>query len=449
MKRPAAKQVRTPPLGKRLVAAALEHNVDYDLGGGKRIPIPLIPVLALSGNWLAYAHVLSEAINRHLRKMPAAWFADDALRKVLVIPGPEAQLIRDVWDPSHAAKQVVVSRNDFDMPEDPRQAVAFESNGCAIGGIWYGGACARAGREVLLPDFGAEGETMIADGYDVFIAALRAQAAHCGVTGKTFRVGLLEDRSWDAGITEMPSLQKRMTAEGWTVVLGDPRELKVSQGFKLGGERVDVLYRNMEMADFVAIEQGGTKLKGLREAFHENRIVSGVAGDFDQKALWEVLTSKRFERHVDADDRTLLRTHLLWTRLLREVETENPKGESVDLVKWAAKNRTGLVLKPNLLCGGEGVSLGPLLSAKAWEKALANALKEPGQWVVQKFHKASSVNFKGVGPRYVTCGMISGPTAVSALGRASTDPVVNVSRGGGLVPLFKGSPRGPGRTTLG
>lgn len=441
--------MRKTPLQRRLEEAALAHGVDYDLGNGKRIPIPLIPVpLALSSSYLRYAHGLSEAVNRHLRRMPAAWFADAELREVLPFPDAEREFVEDVWNAAHAERQTIVSRNDFDMPANPRDAVAFESNGCAIGGIWYGAAAARVGRTVLLPDMRARGAAMIHDGYEVFLAALRSHARQEGIR-TDFRIGLLEDRSWDAGITEMPSLANRLREHGWRVVLGDPRDLSVRRGLRLRGEPVDLLYRNMEISDFIAIEQEERRpLRVLRDAFRENRVVSGLAGDFDQKALWEVLTSRRFERHVSPKDRRRLREHLLWTRLVRETETESSSGTLVDLVPWALANRTSLVLKPNLLCGGEGVTLGLLLAKKEWERAVRRAVRQRGQWVLQKFHRASRFAFRGVGSRFVTCGVISGPSAISALGRASLDPVVNVSRGGGLVPLYRRTARGPSRAAV-
>lgn len=437
-------------LQRRLLAACIAHGVDYDLGRGKRIPIPLVPVpYALSPSWLREAHALSEAINRHLCRMPALWTRSAELRRVLPFPDAERRFVEDVWRDEHAARQTVVSRNDFDMPADPSHAVAFEANGCAIGGIWYGGAAARAGSQVLVPDLRRAGAAMITDGYQVFLAALRAHAKRNGAR-EPRRIGILEDRDWEAGITEMPSIAARLRHDGLVAVHGDPRELAVRRGgFELAGEPVDLLYRNMEIADLTAIEaeQRG-KLRAMREAFRENVVVSSVAGDFDQKALWEVLTSHRFERHIAKEDRALLRRHLLWTRLLRDVDTEAPDGKTVSLVDYALSARARLVLKPNLLCGGEGVTLGPLLTQERWERVVRRALREPGLWVLQRFHRASKVRFPGVGARYITCGVISGPGAISALGRASTDPVVNVSRGGGLVPLFRRRAARPARGPL-
>ena len=128
------------------------------------------------------------------------------------------------------------------------------------------------------------------------------------------------------GITEMPSLARRLREHGWEVVLGDPRDLAVRRGFRLRGEPVDLLYRNMEISDFTAIEQEERRpLRVLRDAFRENRVLSGVAGDFDQKALWEVLTSRRFERHVAAKDRRQLPRPSQWRcTALRESRRRRP-----------------------------------------------------------------------------------------------------------------------------
>jgi hypothetical protein len=220
---------RDGSLAARLESACLVHGVDYDVGNGKSIAIPLIPVpMGLTETYLRYTHTLSEAINRHLKKMPGAWFRDEAVAEALPFPDLERRFIESVWKPEHASRQTVVSRNDFDMPADPRDCVAFESNGCAIGGIWYGAASARVGRQVLIRDLRDRGGAMIEDGYDVFLEHLHAHAKREGLP-KRFRVGLLEDRSWDAGITEMPSLLRRLTVDGWSRASADRRSRRCAR----------------------------------------------------------------------------------------------------------------------------------------------------------------------------------------------------------------------------
>ena len=316
-------------LTDRIRAASIAHGVDYDMGGGKRIAIPVMTQpLTVDARALRALHGISEAINRHVRRLPAAWFRDPRVASVVFFPDAERAFLEDVWRDEHAGAQTIVSRNDLDAPSDTRRTVAFETNGCAIGGVVYGAATARVLEDVVLGTRGDRDRfTPIPDGRHVQLELLRDHARLLGLPAR-FRVGILENREWDAGITEMPRVAAFLEAYGHPVVLGDPRDLTVGRGgFRLGGLPVDLLYRNMELADFVAIEsESGRTLRAVREAFRANAVVSGIAGDFDQKSVWELLTARHFDQHVAKDDRALLRRHLLWTRLFRDTETEGPDG---------------------------------------------------------------------------------------------------------------------------
>jgi len=281
---------------------------------------------------------------------------------------------------------------------------------------------------------------MLTDGCEV---AARVLAEHArSVFGKTRpRVGILENREWDAGITEMPSLARHLERDGMATHIGDPRELDYRRGaFRLKGQPVDILYRNMEGDDFAELASSGHRLDAVVAAFHDNRVVSGIAGDFDHKSMWEVLTSPATAHVVAPAHRALLRRHLLWTRLLRDAETAGPDGQKIDLLPWVLTHKNQLVLKPNRSCGGEGVTLGPALDAEHWRRAVMRALRHRDAWVVQLFHEGTQKRFPVRRPgsrlHYVTYGVISAPRAVGILGRACRHPVVNVSRGGGLLPVF-------------
>ncbi len=432
---------------ENLKKACLSRGVDYDVGKGKRIAIPLMmaPTL-LDQKQLSFLHKLSETINRYMARMPSLWMKEEEIRERLPFQDAEREFLESVWNAEHERAQTLVSRNDFDMPQNPQKTVAFEPNGCSIGGIYYSSECARIVRDEVFshPDVNERTKKLkyTSDACDLVFSQLAAHADSIGAR-KRFRIGIVENRDWDTGITEMPSLLKRFATLGHKAVIGDPRTLAVSRGrFKLDGETVDVLYRNMELSDFTALEASGKKLRGVREAFRQNIFVSSLAGDFDQKNLWEVLSTKAAERFVAEKDRKFLRKHLLWTRLVRERETESPDGKVVDLIEFARANRTKLVLKPNHSCGGDRVLLGPNLSVAEWERWLKKAVRDPAGWVVQRFHEGSKKTFTlGRSTKaetfYVTYGVISAPRGASILGRACVRPVVNVSRGGALVPIFK------------
>ena len=132
-----------------------------------------------------------------------------------------------------------------------------------------------------------------------------------------------------------------------------------------------------------------------------------------------------------------------WTRLIREGKREGPNGRIVDLPEYIRRHRTRLVLKPNRLCGGDGVTIGVNVTPSVWERTLDRALREAGGWVVQShIHptRFSSPTLRSGGePRrhYVNLGVIALSHGTGILGRFSLQPVVNVSRGGGIVAILK------------
>jgi diaminobutyrate-2-oxoglutarate transaminase len=290
------------------------------------------------------------------------------------------------------------------------------------------------------PSFADEKLVPLADACDVVLGLLTQHARRLGLA-PGFTVGILENRDWTLGITEMGSLERFLTARGVRCVVGDPRDLRDSPQLMLAGKPIDLIYRNMELADFVALERDGHDMRAVRAAFKQNRVLSGLAGDFDHKSTWEVLTSKKTRHLIDPADRAFLRRHLLWTRLVRETRTEGPDGKMVELIPYIRTHQKSLVLKPNRACGGEGVTLGPLLPATKWKKALERALAEPGAWVVQRFHKGTQKHFprrrNDHEPYFVTYGVVSSPDSFGVLGRACRKAIVNVSAGGGLVALLR------------
>ena len=118
-------------------------------------------------------------------------------------------------------------------------------------------------------------------------------------------------------------------------------------------------------------------------------------------------------------------------------------GRRVDLVPFIRRNRRTLVLKPNTLFGGEGVVIGQTVSQCEWETHLATALHGRERYVVQQLAiirqetsprlERGSVQWSH---RHVVSGFFFNSSGMGLIGRFSGSPVVNVSRGGGLLPAF-------------
>jgi hypothetical protein len=190
----------------------------------------------------------------------------------------------------------------------------------------------------------------------------------------------------------------------------------------------------------LGVEREGADISGMRQLFRENRVLSGIAGELDQKAACEVLTDPELcARHFGAAEQRVFRRHVAWTRLLTERRTVLPDGRGGDLFDFARRSRERLVLKPNRGYGGYGIVVGAAAKPSAWGEALDRAAREAGAWVVQSFVELPVHEF----PRaergrlrreayYCVMGFAPAGGGLAILGRASPRQVVNVAQRGGL-----------------
>ncbi len=183
-----------------------------------------------------------------------------------------------------------------------------------------------------------------------------------------------------------------------------------------------------------------------RLLFKRNQVVSSMAGDFDHKSTFELLTDSRFSQYFTPSERQILRRHVLWTRVLRERKTTDPTGDEVDLPEFTRMNRDQLVIKPNRSYGGDRVMIGPSVAEAEWNNALDQALLEPGEWVVQRLARITAYEFPvvqpdqsiSVQPFYMVVGFAPTKYGTSILGRASQRQVVNVAQRGGMCAVMVG-----------
>jgi uncharacterized circularly permuted ATP-grasp superfamily protein len=208
---------------------------------------------------------------------------------------------------------------------------------------------------------------------------------------------------------------------------------------------VDLFYRDTEITELIQMPGRAKMLPVLKEAFKRNQVISSIAGEFDHKSAWELLTNPEFSRHFTSAQRALFKAHVLWTRLLWERKTTDWNGRRVDLAAWTLRHRKDLLIKPNRAYGGEGVVFGHQASRRVWENTLSRALHKPYTHVVQRAtqvhaepfptaHPDGSVTLE---PYFAVTGFAASPDGIAFLGRASQESVVNVSRRGGLIAIWK------------
>jgi diaminobutyrate-2-oxoglutarate transaminase len=197
----------------------------------------------------------------------------------------------------------------------------------------------------------------------------------------------------------------------------------------------------------IQLSKTGVNVQPMRSLFRQNRVISSIAAELDQKSCWEVLTDPKIaERHFSSDERQIFRRHILWTRIISDRRTTTPDGRERDLLEYVRRERETLVIKPNRAYGGEGVLIGPAVSESHWDAALSAALRDPNRWVVQQLASIPVSEFPVVGPDgrvhsepfHVVMGFAPTQYGVAILGRASQKQVVNVAQRGGMCVVFIG-----------
>jgi hypothetical protein len=261
----------------------------------------------------------------------------------------------------------------------------------------------------------------------------------------------------DGPVEQEPLAQYYRERHGLNMVHADPKELCLKGGeVYYQDDLVDIGYRDYEIGDLLYLEaEEGLDISPLRALFKQNRIVSSVAGEFDHKSCWEVLTDPQFtQKYFTADERQIFRRHVLWTRVIANRRTTLPDGATGDLLEYARCEQETLVIKPNRSYGGDRVIIGPAVSPDEWHTELQAAVtateKGEEQFVVQQLARIPVSEFPVVGPDgaisvepyYTVVGLAPTKYGVSLLGRASQKMVVNVAQRGGLFSVLVGKPGG-------
>jgi hypothetical protein len=193
--------------------------------------------------------------------------------------------------------------------------------------------------------------------------------------------------------------------------------------------------------ELLELERQGVDVEPMRLLLRQNRMISSIAAELDQKSCWEVLTDQQLaERYFSVDERQLFRRHIPWTRVLADRQTALPGGRVGDLLEYVRLEREALVIKPNRSYGGEGVVLGHSSGQAEWESAIEQALRDADRWVAQEVVDIPVQEFPVVGndglvrfePYFSVMGFMATPYGVGVLARASQREVVNVAQQGAL-----------------
>jgi len=279
----------------------------------------------------------------------------------------------------------------------------------------------------------------MSDARDLLYKQILRHAKKIGIQLK--RVALIEELREMGGPIEFEEFRDYFKSKGLDAVVADHRDLTLHKG-KLfaNGYPVQMVYRDTELEEMIEMEKEGDNMKGFREAFRRNAVVSSLMGELDHKSALEILTTPAFSNYFSSVQRRIFKEHVSWTRLLRHSHTTDPHGRKMDPYRYAKRHQEQLVLKPNREFGGVGVIFGKDLTRRDWDTALQKAYKKPGEWVMQHIatiHQKKFITGRGGKLREESLNVVDGfivtPDGISIIGRGSRREVVNVARQGGLV----------------
>jgi len=445
-------------LARDLAAEGARRGLVHRDGSGavRVVPLQLLPQL-VSGPQRRRLHRVALLLNAGLHRLAGLRAEDARVRALLPLEAGELRWL-DALNPGPAARRATVvarldARVDLQDPDWEMGLRFYETNSVSVGGINDAVVIDELILRFVLPRLGGICASLpLAANDDVRAMVLDRLVSHGSAIGRPRpRVALVQEEREE----DFETLADYFAARGVPAVIADPRELEVrGEEIRVRDFAVDIVYRDLELRDLVALEERGDDVRGMKHAFRRNRVVPSAAGDLDHKSALEVLTTPALVRHFPAREREVFARHVLWTRLVRETRTAGPdgsgEGADIDLVPFLRASRERLVLKPNRRWGGAGIVLGPLASESAWDTALGTALAEPGAWVAQVWAPPPVASFpvapddggngRGqvpVAPHHVVLGFVATPRALAIYGRTSTDPIVNVARRGSLVAVLR------------
>jgi len=458
---------RIRQLNERLREDAWRNHVIYERDGTAEAVRIMLRPLAATHDQIAYVHHVCAVLTDALRRLADLYLLDPDVRRVLALDPVEAGWLGEIWTERHGRNNPIYGRLDAvcDFTSAGwRDSLAFlEPNLSGIGGIHYGPVVEQLVMRDIVADMRRRDPALQLelprDQRDLFMQALIEHAEAIGRTLQT--LAFIEPKYERSGPDEQRALAAFIEEKyGVTVVHVDPRELSVERGEVIGGGHViDIAYRDYEVRDLIALERDeNADMTPMRRLFADNRVVSSIAGDFDHKSCWELLTDTRLaSRYFSPEERRIFDRHVLWTRVLRNGRTTTWDGRDVDLEPFALAHREEMVLKPNRSYGGIGVYLGAALDAAEWQRRIAHALKcaeDPhGQWVVQRAATIPVFDFPALDeqgdvveePFYTVMGFAPTDHGLGVLCRVSQKQVVNVAQRGGMaaVLIARDSPTGP------
>jgi hypothetical protein len=376
------------------------------------------------------------------RKAYQAAMADPNVLRQIGLEDWEQELIQD--DPGYAEPTplsrldafYVTSREELRFTEYNAEVPAASAYNDSFSDLFYG--------LPIMREFLRQYEVRsLPTRHNVFNVLMAIYREWRGVSGEMPRVAILDWREVPT-YSEFELFAHYFASHGLECKIVDPREVEYRNGRLFDGDfPIDLIYKRVLITEL--IERGGLDHPVVRAV--RDRAVCMV-NPFRCKILYKktslaVLSDEQNTHLFNVDELRAIDAHIPWTRRVEERNTQH-NGVPVDLLPYIAKYRERFVLKPSDEYGGKGIVLGWLTSAEEWQRAIQGALEVPH--IVQERVELPMEPYPSMVNGRVQLSNRMQDTAPFAfygeymdgcLTRLGTDPLLNVTAGGGSsVPTF-------------
>src|ERR1700730_3206043 len=310
---------------RRMTVESRRGHLIYQRDGFEETIRVLARPTGVMPDQLAYLHFVTLTILNALKRLPEMYLNDPEVRAVVPLTEAEDRWLRDAWGLSQRDNNPVLGRLDgvieFTSPMWKDSLKLIEPNLSGVGGIHLCPTAERLLVDLVLPVLQqVDPKLVMEQGQDLRELFIQELVDHLEAIGrKGHHVCFIEPKYSGTGIDEQaPLAEYYLQRHGLKIMHADPAELYLRGGEVWYGARsAAISYHGYQLRQLIALEhEEGVNIEPLRVLFRENRIISSLAGEFDHKSAWEILTDPRFGRYFNPDERQVFKRHILWTRLV-------------------------------------------------------------------------------------------------------------------------------------
>ena len=239
---------------------------------------------------------------------------------------------------------------------------------------------------------------------------------------------------------------------GYPSIICTPQQLEFKDNrLSFDGQEIDIVYKRLLVNEYLPIINDYPALLDAYRAGAICMVNSFRSKLIHKKALFAVLTNRKYAHLFTQTELDAIHSHVPWTRIVRDEQSDyldqgqdEGRDRTIDLLEFIRNNSERLVLKPNDDYGGHGITIGWNASPAEWEQAIQSALAN-GDYLVQERVPTARETF----PALTNDGRIEFAEQLvdldpllfngkvgSAFTRLSATELANVSSGGGMVPTY-------------